>query len=378
LAERIADMTSFVDRFALAVQDLRRALPGMTEASDPLEAIRDLERKLAEEQKRHLRHQMLRDALDKARAAHETATRDRAAAHAGLTACLTVIGGETIEEAVQRLALSDERGAHEAKRDEAEAALREAGDGFSIDDLRAESALHPADEDPTRLEAAGAARRQASEAGQRAAEEASRLRQTMEQQAEATGLNAAAADQQAAIASLSRTLDEALLYHTASLLLSRALDAVEQSGGSDMLRSISGIFRTLTNDLYTRVASEPDDTNKADLVMIQRDFPEERQHIEQLSEGTRDQLFLALRVAAIQDHLTSAEPLPFIGDDILQSFDDERALAALRVLTELSQHTQVIVLTHHRHVLELAEQLPSGTVFRCEREPVTASASATI
>lgn len=89
-----------------------------------------------------------------------------------------------------------------------------------------------------------------------------------------------------------------------------------------------------------------------------------------MSEGTRDQLFLALRVAAIEDHLTSAEPLPFIGDDILQTFDDERALAALRVLADLSEHTQIIVLTHHRHVLDLASHLPPGTIFSCRREPL--------
>jgi uncharacterized protein YhaN len=108
--------------------------------------------------------------------------------------------------------------------------------------------------------------------------------------------------------------------------------------------------------------------------MIQRDFPEERQRIDQLSEGTRDQLFLALRVAAIEDHLKTAEPLPFIGDDILQTFDDDRALAALRVLTELSQHTQVIVLTHHRHILELATRLPPDSVFECRRETPAAIA----
>jgi uncharacterized protein YhaN len=66
--------------------------------------------------------------------------------------------------------------------------------------------------------------------------------------------------------------------------------------------------------------------------------------------------------------------LPFIGDDILQTFDDDRALAALRVLADLSQHTQVIVLTHHRHVLELATQLPAGAIFSCRREPVAMTA----
>ncbi len=374
LAERIEGMNADIGRFTMSVHELRGSLPGLTEATDPFEAVRDLDRELDQERGLQQRQRVLRDNLTKAHVASEAATRALTEAQAKLRAILTVIGADAVEAATQRLAFSDERAAHETKRDEAEAELRQAGDGYSIAELLAEAAGHPSEEDTARIEAASAQRKTASDAAQQAAEDASRVRQTMDQQVEATGVNTAAADQQAAIASISRTLDEALLYHTASLLLSQALDAVEQSGGSEMLRRLSAIFQALTCGLYSRVASEPDDNNRADLVMIQRDFPEERQRIGQLSEGTRDQLFLALRVAAIEDHLKSAEPLPFIGDDILQTFDDDRALATLRVLADLSQHTQVVLLTHHRHILELAAHLPEGTVFECRREGLATTA----
>jgi uncharacterized protein YhaN len=85
-------------------------------------------------------------------------------------------------------------------------------------------------------------------------------------------------------------------------------------------------------------------------------------------------LFLALRVAEIERHLTSATPLPFIGDDILQTFDDDRAVAAMRVLVELSRQTQIILLTHHRHVLDLSARLPEGSVHVCQREPALSPA----
>lgn len=374
LSERITGMTTVIDRFTSAVHDLCQSLPGLTTATDPFDAVRELDRLLDAERALDQRRRMLRDNLAKAREELDAATHALTASKATLYAILTVIGAETVEAAIQRLALSDERASFEAKRDEAETELRAAGDGFTIDALAAETAQHPPDDDIARIEAARVARKDTIEAAQRAVEEASRLKQSMEQVAGETNVNAAAADQQAAIASLSRTLDEALLYHTASLLLSRALDDVEQSGGSAMLRKLSAIFEALTCGLYSNVVSELDDSGKAELVMIQRDYPEERQHTEQLSEGTRDQLFLALRVAAIEDHLTSAEPLPFIGDDILQTFDDDRALAALRVLGELSEHTQVVVLTHHRHVLELATRLPPGSMFECQREPVAMTA----
>jgi chromosome segregation protein len=44
-----------------------------------------------------------------------------------------------------------------------------------------------------------------------------------------------------------------------------------------------------------------------------------------LSEGTRDQLYLALRLAALGEFAARADPLPFICDDLLVSFDDARA-----------------------------------------------------
>jgi uncharacterized protein YhaN len=85
--------------------------------------------------------------------------------------------------------------------------------------------------------------------------------------------------------------------------------------------------------------------------------------IEALSEGTRDQLYLALRLVALEDFTATAPPLPFIADDILQTFDDSRALAAMRALIGLSRKVQVIVLTHHNHLAELSRALPAGSVF---------------
>lgn len=76
--------------------------------------------------------------------------------------------------------------------------------------------------------------------------------------------------------------------------------------------------------------------------------------LEGLSDGTRDQLYLALRLAALELYLDSAEAMPFIADDLFVNYDDGRALAGLRQLTEVSRRTQVIFLTHHAHMVELA------------------------
>ncbi len=237
-----------------------------------------------------------------------------------------------------------------------------------VDQLRAEIGSVPPDELQGRHDTLVMQRRAAGDAAQAALAQLTELRVRMTQQEDDTALHAASADRQAAVASASHVLEEALLLHAAASMLDLALKSVEESGDSGLLQRIGTIFETLTLGAYTRVTSETDGDSAARLVLLQRAFPEERQTVDALSEGTRDQLFLALRVAEIERHLTSATPLPFIGDDILQTFDDDRALAAMQVLMELSRHTQVVLLTHHRHLADLSSRLPEGSVYLCERE----------
>jgi uncharacterized protein YhaN len=76
-----------------------------------------------------------------------------------------------------------------------------------------------------------------------------------------------------------------------------------------------------------------------------------------MSDGTRDQLFLALRLATIELQRDQQDPLPFVVDDILVGFDDERSKACLEVLAEFAQKTQVLVFTHHSMVAQAANEL---------------------
>jgi len=86
-----------------------------------------------------------------------------------------------------------------------------------------------------------------------------------------------------------------------------------------------------------------------------------------MSDGTCDQLYLALRLAAIEQFTRRAEPLPLLVDDILIRFDDERARETLAVLGELSQQHQVIFFTHHQRLGQLADEvLGAGKYGRLE------------
>ena len=77
--------------------------------------------------------------------------------------------------------------------------------------------------------------------------------------------------------------------------------------------------------------------------------------VDELSTGPRDQLYLSLRIAALEQFMERRGPLPLVLDDLFVNFDDERTEAGLRVLDALADETQVLLFTHHDHIVELAK-----------------------
>jgi uncharacterized protein YhaN len=76
-----------------------------------------------------------------------------------------------------------------------------------------------------------------------------------------------------------------------------------------------------------------------------------------MSEGSRDQLFLALRLAALELQADQGATMPLIADDLFINFDDQRTAAGFEVLGQLSRKMQVVFLTHHDHLVPLARQV---------------------
>lgn len=81
---------------------------------------------------------------------------------------------------------------------------------------------------------------------------------------------------------------------------------------------------------------------------------------EHLSLGTRQQLYLSLRIALLQVADDLGRNVPVIADDILANFDDERRMSALQALLQLSMFRQVILLTGQRSVVDLAREVCSS------------------
>ncbi|HUG91756.1 MAG TPA: AAA family ATPase [Planctomycetaceae bacterium] len=76
--------------------------------------------------------------------------------------------------------------------------------------------------------------------------------------------------------------------------------------------------------------------------------------VEELSGGTREQLFLAVRLAMVEKLAGKGLELPMVLDDVLVNFDQARTEAAVETLVDFAAGgRQVLFFTCHRHLAEL-------------------------
>lgn len=141
-----------------------------------------------------------------------------------------------------------------------------------------------------------------------------------------------------------------------SLLKSR-IDRFREQNQGPFMEQASRWFAEITGAAFTGIATTYDAGDQP-VIAGQRsaDGPNRTVPVAGMSEGTRDQLFLALRLAGLELHLAEHEPMPLILDDLLVHFDDERALRALTALRAFGQRSQVLLFTHHSHLVQLVER----------------------
>lgn len=139
------------------------------------------------------------------------------------------------------------------------------------------------------------------------------------------------------------------LLEKAAFLLEETRAAFARDHQPAVLREASRWLARLTEGRYVSITTSIDEArlqvHDADGVLWSPD---------RLSRGTREQVFLALRLALVRDLERHGVHLPVVIDDALVNFDDARALAAARVLVEFVDdepgERQMLVLTCHDHV----------------------------
>ena len=145
-------------------------------------------------------------------------------------------------------------------------------------------------------------------------------------------------------------------------LAEEAIRRYRDTHRSGMMEETQTAFAELTGGAYQRLEIESAGKGGAEILRaIHADGTIRR--VDDLSKGTRFQLYLALRAAAYMELVSKRVCLPFFCDDVFETFDDERTRAACRLMERIGRSGQAIYLTHHKHVVDIAREV-------CETEPV--------
>jgi uncharacterized protein YhaN len=153
---------------------------------------------------------------------------------------------------------------------------------------------------------------------------------------------------QDALAKMANAAERYIKVFTAARLLRWAIDRYRETKQGPLLTRAGEIFSGLTLGSFKKLAV---DFESEPLALEGQRSDGKLVGILGMSDGTRDQLYLALRMAALELHLAQAQSLPFIADDLFINYDDARANAGLIALADLAKKTQVIFLSHHDHLV---------------------------
>lgn len=227
------------------------------------------------------------------------------------------------------------------------------GDGLSMDDLEAEVANEELSFIEVRLnkvkEQSNAAIANRDECLSQM-KDAEIERDKIHGQADAA---TAEAQRQEALARMAEVTERFIKVHMGALLLRWSIERYRDEKRRPLLERASKIFSTLTLGSFQTLEIDFD----GDTPQLMGRRPDGK-HVDfdGLSDGTGDQLFLSLRLAAVEMQLQHAQPLPFIADDLFINYSDNRAAQGFKALSDLATKSQVIYFTHHDHLVDVAHK----------------------
>jgi len=358
---RVETMEADIASFEAAVDALISGAAPDLRGRPQRDALSALSARLAESQAAATKRSTLEENRRRREEARAKLVRHSESAEAALAAAREALGAAdaadaaTLQAGLDRL---ERRFAHASALGDAQRDLLESGDGHDEEKLRGEQAGFEFDALPGEIERAKiAVKKMVDEIAlaETRLHEARRLRDALAQGRDAAGAAAEKAEAAAELLDISRRW---LRRAAAARLASLAIERHRETTADPVIARASALFAAATDGAFQTLGVDYDDEDAPTLVGL-RDSGQ-RVPLAGMSEGTRDQLFLALRLALLE--LRKAEPLPFIGDDLLASFDDERTRRALELLAQFGRERQAILFTHHRHVAEIASRMTDAKI----------------
>lgn len=353
-SERIDTMQADLDGLAATARSLaERTAPELASRSAEDIAI-ELARRLEQAGQAAMASSEWQSRLERSNAELAAAQQRQLAMQASLAPLMTAAGVDEVSALGSSIERSDLRRAIERRIQSAEADLTQAADGLPAQELRAEISAVGPDELKAQLEKL--ANLSSEVVGEIAAlsNRYGTQRTAFDALDGADDAARAGARRQEAIAAMGDAAERYLKLHTASRLLKWSMEKFRETKQGPMLAKASAIFNRLTLDSFSRLLVDSDEATPR-LFSIRPDG--EQVDVPAMSEGSRDQLYLALRLAALELQIDQGLSMPLIADDLFINFDDRRTAAGLEVLGDLSRKMQIIFLTHHDHLVPLAREV---------------------
>jgi uncharacterized protein YhaN len=190
-------------------------------------------------------------------------------------------------------------------------------------------------------------------------QEKGRLEQQLHDLEQNERLSGALLEHQNLVAQLEQQAQRWALRAITQHLLQQARQIYERERQPAVLRRASEFFNQMTAGRYVRIIVP---LGEMRLQIEPAEGPPRT--TEQLSRGTAEQLYLAMRLAFVLEYAKHAGPLPLVVDDILVNFDPVRARAAIQALQAVAATHQVLVFTCHPHVRRWFEEVVEGLAVR--------------
>jgi uncharacterized protein YhaN len=343
------DVRSLLEKVAPEVLDL------------PLEqAILQLRTMLNQAQKDSTLYDKLSEEYDLLQTEVSTAEKSLKSANEQLDELLQIAKCEKPEDLTAKISTFNEYQRLQERISDTQATLGEIGEGVPIEELTCQTEEVNADELPGLIVSI------TEDIEKKINPEINRISQIVgEESVKVAAMDGSAKAAEAAekmeeeLAGIRRLADRYVRVKLASKILQQEIERYREEHQDPVLKIASKYFVDLTLGSFAGLRTDVDDSGDPILIGIRPDGSWVT--VEGMSGGSRDQLYLALRLATLEWRLETSEPMPFIVDDILVNFDDARSRATLQVLADLSERNQVILFTHHGQIVEEAKKIKKGT-----------------
>ena len=352
--ERIAAIEGEIGTFERVAAEVASELAPDLADVDADAVVVELDRRREKASKLYERHRELtEDVEERGRKIKELEER-RKAVWIPVRPLLEAVGVRDVEKFREAIERSDRLRTLKSELAIVMETLDQQGDGLAIDALEEECRDVDIDEIRAREEEGEAELKVLDE--QR--EEASATRKEAQNAFEAIGGDdaaaRAAADREEALAAMREAAERYVRVRSSAMLLRWAVERYRTEKQGPLLKRAGDLFRVLTQGSFERLEVRFDARENMHLTGVRPDGTVVE--VPGLSSGTEDQLFLALRIAAVEDYLEQAGALPFVADDLFINFDADRSAAGFEVLGRLAERTQVLFYTHHPHLVDLARE----------------------